>query len=94
MPVEPSLGADGSELPLPLEEDVVPPFERPPSGSGSADLPPPIEEEVARLGEDVSPGDDPGQSGYDLTEEEKAMGIETFRVAPRPARDWRVLAYP
>ena len=70
--------------------------EQPSPGAGRAVLPLPSEEEVASLppANDGSPEDSATQSGYEMTDEERAMGIETFRVAPRPIREWRVLAYP
>ena len=76
------------ELPLPLKDDG-----RPSPSADAPVLPSPIEEEVASVVVDGTP-EDSANSGYDLTAEERAMGIETFMVAPQPVREWRVLAFP
>ena len=102
VPADPSLGGDNEELPLRIDEDAgvaplldnVQPVDQPQVRAEALFVPPPMEEEVPASGEDDSLEDEAGQAGYILTEEEKALGIQTFRVTPRPAREWRVLAYP
>ena len=84
----PPSGAGEPELPLPIKDGATPS-----TSAGGPDLPSPIEEEVVCLANAGSPDEADG-SGYHLTDEERAMGIETFKVAPRPSREWRVLAYP
>ena len=68
----------------------------PPQVGDGTELPPPFEEEavVPSQVSDIAPGEEATFSGYVLTDEDRAMGVEAQRPAPQPSREWRFLGYP